>query len=100
MTDTASTSADRLRLLQDLHEQGLSDTLLAEALSGPERLRAVTTAALTRAAMDILDALPPASRLRFLAFIQLFERPEAVRVELASGAKGGLRLTLLQPPQA
>jgi hypothetical protein len=95
----STTSEDRLRVLQDLHEQGLSDTPLKDALSGPERMRAEITAALTSAAMDILDALPDASRLRFLAFIQLFERPEAVRVELASGAKGSLRLTLLQPPQ-
>jgi hypothetical protein len=100
MTENSGVSAESLRLLQEGSTQDASDPPPPDETSVPGTMRAKMTEALTGAAMDTLAALPAASRLRFMAFLGLFERPEAVRVELISDTTGALRLTLTQPPEA
>jgi hypothetical protein len=63
-----------------------------------ELLRDGLASAMVGTAMDIVQKLPPGARIRFLAFMQMFEYPETIRVNFDIEPSGSLRLTLAQPP--
>jgi hypothetical protein len=50
--------------------------------------------AMAAAVTDVVGRLSPATRLRLLAFMHLFEDPETIRADLTFSPSGSLRLTL------
>ncbi|MGO4707138.1 hypothetical protein AB4072_15340 [Microvirga sp. 2MCAF38] len=61
-------------------------------------LREELVDALADTVLDVVARLSPVTRLRLLAFMHLFEKPETIRADLSIDASGTVRLTLAQHP--
>jgi hypothetical protein len=63
-------------------------------------LREEIVDALSDTMNQVVARLPPAARLRLVAFLHLLDRPEATLANLEVDPAGGVRLTLAIPNQA